>query len=199
MRLMKFSALVFAVITSTASIAAPNKKETTDPFIGGTWHAVGQTWPGTMSFDAVKKEIVLIPIGVQTMTSTYDFKLDKKKQAVPRPKEPDSVVAKTLEGTLKLTNKDGRTVSAKFQIVDEVQLNLVFEEGQRQEHYILMTPEEEELERQRINQLAAEGKLTAQNPIGVQPFNPLDYQPGSSFLPPGSPLMPRKPGNLLIP
>lgn len=199
MRLLKFSALVFAVIASATAIAAPDKAAPADPFIGGTWHAVGQTWPGTMAFDSEKKEIVMIPVGAQAMTSKYEFKLEKKGKQDKSAKEPAPDAEKTLAGTLKLTNKDGRAVTAKFTIIDEVQMNLVFEEGQRQENYLLMTPEDEETERQRINKLAAEGKLTSQNPMGVQPFNPLDYQPGARFLPPGSPLMPRKPGNLLIP
>lgn len=128
----------------------------TDFLAGGTWHAVGSTWPGTAKFDTKKKEVILAPVGAPVMQVTYEVKLDKG--AHPK--------ANNLAGDIFLKNSQGQKIEARFEIKDKKNLTLTFKEGQRAETYLKMTEAEEEAERKKIEKLAAEGKLT--NPKDVQ-------------------------------
>lgn len=123
------------------------KAQGSDLFTGGVWHASGGTWPGTLSFDSAKQQVVLAPLGAPAITATYKVKLDKQKDK------------KTATGNLHMTSTDGQVVEAAFVISDTKNLTLAFKGGQKEESYLKMTPEEEAAEVRRIEQLVRSGKI----------------------------------------
>lgn len=139
------------VIATSAFAAKPGTSTSkVDPFVGGTWHAVGQTWPGTAIFNERTKELRLAPVGASEIMAVYSFKHDTARKGAP---------PAGTSGVLTMKSTDGRTVTAKYTIKDK-NLSLLFKNGQREETYIKMTPAEELAEQERINKLAREGKLT---------------------------------------
>lgn len=135
--------LVLGLVVLTSSAVA----QVADPFVGGVWHAVEGTWPGTLKFDGSKKEVVLTPVGAPEIHATYKVDMAKPSRA------------KVQTGTLLMTNTLGQKSQSTFKVSEKKRLELTFSGGQRPETYIRMTPAEEARERQRIEKLIAEGKL----------------------------------------
>ena len=131
-------------MVATSAVAAP-----ADPFVGGTWHAIGETWPGTAKFSDKDKQVVLSPIGAAEIKATYKVIPEKSK------------TVNVFSGKLTMTNALGQVVTSDFVITGKTKLALTFSGGQRVETYVMLTPAQEATETKRIEQLIREGKLTS--------------------------------------
>lgn len=134
-----------AILMSTANAAGPRK----DPLAGDTWHAVTPSWPGTLVFDGAKKQVQLAPTGAEVMEASYSYTIKPNTK-------PGSTGA--VEGTLKMTNKQGQVSESTFTITNEKQLTLQFAGVQNQEHYQRLTAAEQAAEQERLLKMIAEGK-----------------------------------------
>lgn len=129
-----------------------------DPFAtiaAANWHAIGQTWPGTMRFDGAKKTIELAPMGAPKIEGTYTFKI---KHASSNMVE----FAKLVEGDLRMVNKHGQVSSSQFKIETTERgrtLHLTYNSGQRPEDYILLSEENAQQERARLQRMLQSGEL----------------------------------------
>lgn len=143
----KLAVSLIGLALGCALFTAPALAKTADPFVGGTWHAIGETWPGTAKFSEKDKQVVLAPIGAAEIKATYSF-------APAKVKKPGA-----LNGKLTMTNALGQVVTSDFSISGNDKLSLTFSGGQRVETYVKFTPAQEAAEVRRIEQLIREGKL----------------------------------------
>lgn len=134
-----------AIVFSSANAAGPRK----DPFAGDTWHAVTPSWPGTLVFDGEKKQVQLAPTGADVMEATYSYTIK------PNTKPGNTGV---VEGTLKMTNKQGQVSESSFTITNDKQLTMKFAGVQSQEHYQRLTAAEQAAEQARLLKMITEGK-----------------------------------------
>lgn len=136
--------------SSTAKVAsAPavtNSASQKDPFAGDTWHAMQGTWPGTIVFESGTKEVTLSPVGAAPMKATYTYTV--------KPSSSDKVI----EGTLRMTNTNKQVSNSTFHIEGK-NLTLVYEGDAHPEHYVRMTPKEEEAEIARLQKMVSEGRV----------------------------------------
>lgn len=139
--------MVGAATTGTAIAAGPQK----DPFAGDTWHAVTPSWPGTLVFDAKAKKVVLSPLGAAPMEATYSYTI---KPATAAGKSQDAV-----EGTLRMTNKEGQVSDSTFTIKNGKDLSLQFAGVQNQEKYVRMNAKEQAAEQERLRKMISEGRV----------------------------------------
>lgn len=138
--------MVGAATMGTASAAGPQK----DPFAGDTWHAVTPSWPGTLVFDTKAKKVVLSPLGAAPMEATYSYTI----KPTPAGKSQDQV-----EGTLRMTNKEGQVSDSTFMIKNGKDLSLQFAGVQNQEKYVRMNAKEQAAEQERLRKMISEGRL----------------------------------------
>jgi len=120
-----------------------------DLLAGDVWHAYGNSWPGTLTFTEKGKKVLLKPVGADPIEATYAFAVQSSTPAIG--KQPP-----VQRGVLTLTDKTGRTSEAQYVLTDDNQLSLRFKGGPRDETYIKMTPDEEEMEKERIKKLMIE-------------------------------------------
>ena len=155
--LLSVSASASASSTAVTAAAASASKPATpasviklqkDPLAGDTWHAdtPAGTWPGTLVFDAAKKNVTLSPVGATPMEASYTYTV-----------KPSSS-ANVVEGTLRMTNSAKQVSNSTFRIQGKV-LTLMYANGQRPETYVRMTPKEEAAEVARLKKMIAEGRI----------------------------------------
>lgn len=146
--------LIFAASTVPAHAAEQARAQ--DPFANGTWHAVKGSWPGTLNFDTKTRKVVLQPMGSSAIHATYAYTV---KSPASQHRNPPRVAAR--EGVLTMTNTLGQVSQADYRIEQDKQLTLSFKSsaGAQVEHYLRMSPAEEEAEKQRIQKMMAEGKF----------------------------------------
>lgn len=118
-----------------------------DPFAKHTWHASKDTWPGTLMFDSELKQVELAPMGADPFTATYSY------QIIPDLNAGSS----TLRGTLRMENEIGQVSDSSFVLEDEDSLTLTYVSGQRQEHYIRLSEEDVEGQKEKIQTLIESG------------------------------------------
>lgn len=150
--LVKQSLATMAIIAGAAALgtahaASPQK----DPFAGDSWHAVTPSWPGTLVFDAKTKKVVLSPVGAAPMEATYSYTI---KPATSAGKSQSQV-----EGTLKMTNKEGQVSESTFTIKNSKDLTLQFAGVQNQEKYVRMNAKEQAEEQERLRKMILEGRV----------------------------------------
>lgn len=131
----------------TANAAGPQK----DPLAGDSWHAVTPSWPGTLVFDAKTKKVVLAPVGAEPMEATYSYTIKPatgagKNQAI-------------VEGTLRMTNKEGQVSDSTFSIKNSKDLTLQFAGVQNQEKYVRLSAKEQAAEQERLRKMILEGRV----------------------------------------
>lgn len=145
-----FAAIAFiagAAAMGTANAAGPQK----DPLAGDSWHAVTPSWPGTLVFDAKTKKVVLAPVGAEPMEATYSYTIKPatgagKNQAI-------------VEGTLRMTNKEGQVSDSTFSIKNSKDLTLQFAGVQNQEKYVRLSAKEQAAEQERLRKMILEGRV----------------------------------------
>ncbi|HDR9103366.1 hypothetical protein P5X00_37060 [Paraburkholderia sp. A2RO-4L] len=131
-------------IANTPAATHPSSQK--DPFAGDTWHAMQGTWPGTIVFESGTNEVTLSPVGAAPMKATYTYTV--------KPSSSDKVV----EGTLRMTNTAKQVSNSTFHIEGK-NLTLVYEGDAHPEHYVRMTPKEEEAEIARLQKMVSEGRV----------------------------------------
>lgn len=121
---------------------------TKDPLAGDTWHAdtPAGTWPGTLVFNASKKNVTLSPVGATPMDASYTYTVKPSSNA------------KLIEGTLRMTNSAKQVSDSTFRIQGKI-LTLTYGQGQRPETYVRMTPQEEAADKARLEKLISEGRI----------------------------------------
>jgi len=123
-----------------------------DPFDGHKWHAIEQTWPGTIVFKAADKSVVLSPLGAPQIKGTYSYEI---KRVVGQGLQ----AAKLIEGTLRMTNTLGQVSESNFKLEDGNKLSLVYTSGQRPEQYSRLTEEEAQNQVERLEQMLRSGDV----------------------------------------
>lgn len=141
---VNFTTAAVALLISGAALAAD-----VDPFAKDTWHAVDQTWPGTIKFDTKSRKVVLEPVGAPAINATYSYTV----------KRPFGVGNKVATGTLKMTNTQGQVSESEFKLEDNKYLTLTYKGGPTPERYVCMSKAEEEAERARLEKAMKSGAL----------------------------------------
>lgn len=135
------------VSTETPCIQAKSP-QVCDPFEGQVWHAIEQSWPGTLKFDSKSRKVELQPLGSTPISATYRY--TKKTETIGgRP---------ALTGTLEMKSSQGEVSKATYRMEGR-RLTLIYPGGNiRDETYLRMTPTEEAAEILRIQKLLTEGR-----------------------------------------
>lgn len=131
------AALAAGLCTTSVAAGQPTK----DPFIGGVWHAISPSWPGSLKFDAKAKKVVLSPYGGKEIQAQYSYTVEPQKPGQP------------LSGKLLMTTSEGQRSESAFSISNGKSLSLTFQAGQMPEMYQLLTPQEEKAEGERLKKL----------------------------------------------
>lgn len=132
---------------STAKPARAPSVLRADPLAGDAWHAMGSTWPGTLTFDGKSKKVVLTPVGAQAIQATYVVSDTATK-------------GNKTTGSLKMTRDTGESVTATFEVIGR-SMALRYTAGQRDETYTQMSKAEEEAEKARLVKMLEERRNQA--------------------------------------
>lgn len=116
----------------TAMLAAgtqmPRMQERCNPLAGAVWHAVGRSWPGTLTFNPASRQVTLHPVGQDPLTAKYTFTLGVKD--------------KLFQGNLRMGLPDGRKSFGQFEVsADGQHLRLSYADG-GEETYERMTAQQ---------------------------------------------------------
>ncbi len=158
------SIVLVGVLAAGYALAQRLTPPSGDPFAtagAASWHAIDQTWPGTMRFDGAKKTIELAPLGAPKIEGTYTFKV---KNASSNRLE----LAKLVEGDLRMVNTLGQVSSSQFRIETSERgrtMHLTYLTGQRPEDYVLLSEEGAQKERAHLQRLLQSGKFQPLRPV----------------------------------
>lgn len=133
--------------------------EKQDPFEKDTWHAIGETWPGTIEFDGEAKQVILKPLGAPVIEATYKFDIEHSNSR-------DLNKSDLIEGSLAMRNTEGQQSLSNFKIIDGDKLHLTYSSGQRPEQYVRLDQEGVDLQKEQIEKMLREGEV---NTIPVPP------------------------------
>lgn len=122
-----------------------------DPFSLHEWHAIDQTWPGTVKFTSLDKRVVLSPMGSPEIKGRYRYEIRHSSSNNLR-------AAKVVEGTLIMTSDAGPVSRSSFRIEDGRFLTLTYDSGQRPEKYQRLTPREVQAQKKLLQDQLIHGK-----------------------------------------